>query len=210
MTNGLKGQQLSENCRGYAARLNEYIDGRLDRDLTWKIKNHVAVCSFCAETVNSINAVAALLTGATRHEVSPEFSASLEARITALPERALKKRLARFNPLSWLGYFQTPPRLVPAGALAFALLVYFTVNVPNKTPDIVHPVSVARHQLNVDDPSVIHTLVDQHRVQLASDPLADTSAQVLTVSVDSLPPVDQSKNRGLSDADVAVLLDEEI
>jgi len=199
-------QRRRVQCQLFSSKLSEYVDGTLDRDLMWQIKNHVAVCASCMDVVDSLNSIARLLGLANRHEVSSNFSGALEARIAALPRKTAQATgsvFANRTALSWPKWSSAPVRLT--GSFAAAAMVLIGLLVFMKPPSV--PVSV----MMPPAPAVVRIsdLVDQHREQSAGDPLSDASAQLLASSVDTIK-VDPAMNHKLSDDDAAVLVDEEM
>jgi hypothetical protein len=203
-------------CLLFTPRLSQYFDGQLSTGLTWRIKNHIAVCEACETTVNSFNSVTSLLNGAMKHQVSFRFDAALETRIAAVPSKTLKSATARRYLQSLLSGTSmrsasrrrvAAPIAVAVAGIAFTGLVVQHLVSPVRVPvsgPAVTPVSGP-----TTDPNLVETCVVQHRTADGADPMDDTSALVLTSRVDSLP-VAPSQNHTLSDDDAAVLLDEEM
>jgi anti-sigma factor RsiW len=207
-------QKLKNDCRRFSPQLNDYVDGRLTSDNTWQIKDHLVVCNACLQKVNNFTSVMRLLNDAPKHETAPSFMSALEARIASSPAKtSTQSRIDRlFNGIlrgmleeRGFGLRFTAPFAAAAACAVFACIV------------LVHPLytstsvtsSVSSMQSDMPDSAVLQTCINQHRSETTSDPLADTSAQLLSTSVDSLP-YDASKNKNLSDDDAAVLLDEEM
>jgi anti-sigma factor RsiW len=204
------------HCSMIARRLGEYIDGALDNDLTWKIKNHLAICPECSSAAASLSAVSRILASATRLEVSKTFDASLEARLLAVSQQRARVSIGdtivdRLK-MVWSRGAGYPARWsAPMAAIAsvavFAAIFLHPASSPTVPRAAVRPLIASVTTAN--DTSVMQACLNQHRSDATADPMSDTSAQMLTASVDNLP-ADPSQHHNLSDEDAAVLLDEEI
>jgi anti-sigma factor RsiW len=208
-----KTLQTRFECAFYSPRLSQYFDGNLSTGLSWRIKNHIAVCASCAETVLSFSSIASLLGSAERYEVSKSFDVELERRIASFPKRAGNPNpfSAFFSSLLRRTYFPANRRRIAAplaaavACIAFVGIAVQQLIVPNQptgSSSVIHPQALP-------DSALVQACLNQHRSADTADPLDDTSAILLTTRVDSLP-VSQSNAQSLSDDDAAVLLDEGI
>jgi len=215
ITQWFNNRKVTMGCRQYADLLNEYVDGRLGSDLMWKTKNHLSVCTTCRETVEALVSVSQMLGSVTRREVSQGFNAALEARIAATPRKVSRTPWLGVDFSSLLisqGSRQQLRLVAPGIALACCLLLaIFVSRSPNAlTPNPPANATVTHSdQQQTSEQTVIQACLNQHRAQATSDPLSDTSAQLLTASVDTIP-ANPSQNQHLTDADASVLLDEEM
>ncbi len=111
------------DCRRDVKLLHEWIDGRLSGDEASKVRDHVAACPKCADSVAAFRATGDLLrarAGAGVREQSPRLDAMWTRVRAGISENEIERQ-ARFR---WRHLFWIPA----AGALAvFALLVYPSV-----------------------------------------------------------------------------------
>jgi len=162
--------------------VSELIDGALDADATWKVRMHLSVCPKCAAAAREFEASTKLMKSLPKRDVSENFDAALAARIAKLgPMPAPRRGLAAV----W--QFRSPAarmRLVAAPA-AIALVGLATIGFYGLRPP-THSGSVpAAHATAVSDNALLATCMRQHHSYVASDPLADPSAQTLASQIDA-------------------------
>jgi anti-sigma factor RsiW len=157
------------NCQNAKPLISEYIDNSLSARDTWELDKHFAECNPCARQLNEMRETVNVLAVAPRFEVSDDFMAKLQGRLSAL-----EPETPRQTWLTNLREFFRPGLIRPAwgaalGTAALAAIMLFPR--PSVTKD-GNGVIIA--------PTMDHNMVTVTRTQnismAASDPLGDTAA----------------------------------
>lgn len=173
---------MKPDCKTILPLVSELIDGALDADTAWKVRMHLSVCPQCASTAKEFESSARLLKGLGRRELSAGFDSALAARIAAIDPAPTSRR-------SWWPFrtARTMPygirRLAAPAAIALAGLVaigFLGTRVP-----IHSGPQPGGKPAAVSDSALLATCLRQHHSYVASDPLADPSAQSLASQIDA-------------------------
>jgi anti-sigma factor RsiW len=190
---------MKKDCKKILPLVSEMIDGALDSDTTWKVRMHLSVCPQCASVAKEFESAAGLLKGLPKRELSDGFDAALAARIAAIGPMPAPKRRPwwPFQPAGWKTYSLRRAAAPAAIALAgLALIGFLGTRLPmhNGTQTIDRPPAVS-------DTAMLATCLRQHHSYVASDPLADPSAQTLASQVDTPLGAGASAATPLSDTE---------
>lgn len=167
------------NCE-MKSLISEYVDGTLTPNQRRRVQAHLEQCASCAGLAEDFQAMSHLLQGLPTAQTSPEFDSRLTARLA---------RTRRPSPLtSWLRragstLWPSSSALRPALALGAALLVMVGVMFhPQPAGPIVPP--PIPEAAGFDKPLVTQC-VEQHRNDIAVQPLSDIAAQNLATQLDA-------------------------
>ncbi len=167
------------NCEKTKTLLCDFQDERLDAGTAWQIQNHLAECSACAEVSRNMHEVSGLLRALPTQKTSTLFDAKLAERIALVrrPERrpSWSARLRRW-------FAPSPSRLRPmlglgAAAAGIAGVAFFA------QPRVIVPQPLA--PTAASDGSLVSHCLQQHRSDVAAQPLSDWAAQDLAGHLDS-------------------------
>ena len=172
---------MKPDCKTILPLISELIDGALEADTAWKVRMHLSVCADCAAAAKEFETTAQLMKGLPKRELSDGFDAALAARIAALgPLPARRRFWWRFLPNEARPYGLRRMAAPAAIALAGLLVIgFFGMRAPH--PNTQNPPGPSA----MSDNALLATCLRQHHSYVASDPLADPSAQTLATQVDS-------------------------
>ena len=160
------------NCQNVYSLLPDFDDDRLDAATMWQVQTHLSACAECGHLHKGQAAVAALLSALPTQTPSARFDAALAQRLAltrrSAPVSKTAFTLRRMRPALALGV-----AAAAAGIAAFILPVHLGQTVAVPAP------------MRSADPAFVADCLAQHRHDAAAEPLADLSAQTLTVSLDS-------------------------
>lgn len=176
---------MKQECKTILPLLSEMADGALDAKTAWKVRMHVSVCPDCARASQEVAGASRLIKGVSEVKLPGTFDAALAARIAALTPREVRRGRLAAKAAYWRRYYGWGLRLSAAALAAMVLFALLVVKMPARTsaPQIA-PAGAP------SDSALLAACLRQRRSYVASDPLADPSAQSLANQVDSeLNPV---------------------
>lgn len=167
------------NCEKIKTLLCDFQDERLDAGTAWQIQNHLAECSACAEVSRNMQEVSGLLRALPTQKTSALFDAKMAERLALVrrpePRPSWQARLRRW-------FAPSPSRLRPmlglgAAAAGIAGVAFFA------QPRVIVPPPLA--PTVVSDGSLVSHCLQQHRSDVAAQPLSDWAAQDLAGHLDN-------------------------
>lgn len=168
------------NCDKIKLLLCDFGDDRLDAGTAWHVQTHLAECAACARINRDMQEVRGLLQALPTQKTSAHFEARLAERI-ALTRRPERPQSGAGRLRGWFGpssrSLLRPALGLGAAAASLAGVVFFAQPAP--VDHIVIPV--------VSDSSLVSHCLQQHRNDVASQPLSDWAAQDLAGHLDSAP-----------------------
>jgi len=123
-------------CRGLGEQLSAYLDGELRDEAARAIEGHLASCRPCAEELEALRAVRALVQDKPPVRASPFFYARLAARLRERQGEAL-----------WLDFPSVTKRLVPAVAAVTLVIIALSF-----WPREMEPVALEPYLLDSSSP----------------------------------------------------------
>jgi len=175
---------MDNNCKQIEPMISEYIDGVLSSDQTWRVRMHVASCHSCARLLEELQKTIAVIQTASVPALSNAFDRVLQDRIASIATAKqqadsgsilAKVRYAWSAGMAHLTRGQQMRIAISTPILAATLAVAFVVMAP-------HPGSQTTTAV---DNSFVATCVTDHQNFVASQPLADPSAQALAQHIES-------------------------
>lgn len=146
-------------CQGLGEQLSAYIDGELNTQETLEIERHLATCAPCAEELEGLRRVRALMSQKQPIKLSPFFWTRLAARLQEREREAV-----------WFDFSYVTKRLIPA-VVAVTLLI-IAVSFWHKEQE---PVALEPYLLDSTSPRL------ERAVMLGEENL--TSGEVLQLTV---------------------------
>jgi anti-sigma factor RsiW len=177
------------DCKQIQAQLNEYVDGVLDTEASWKVNLHLQGCAVCARAADELSSTASLLANLPALEPSVSFEDKLAAR---LAERVLQPRPAtwwerattavRDGWNSGLGAWNRG-RVVPALASGVAVaaiapllvVLYQNGQTPQSAPTPESIVRTTTNKAGQQAPAPLERIWQEHDAYASSEPLGNAA-----------------------------------
>lgn len=142
---------------------------------------HLSVCPNCAQASQEIAGASRLVKGLAPRELPSTFDSALAARIAALSPRDIRRGRLAARAAYFRRYYGWSLRLSAAALATVLLFAALVVRVPTRTSSPANMPARA----SASDNALLAACLRQHHSYVASDPLADPSAQSLASQVDS-------------------------
>jgi anti-sigma factor RsiW len=156
-----------------AGLLLEFLDRRLEPDLSARLERHIAVCADCSRVVNAQRSVWEALDNWEPERISADFDHRLFARLEQEDAREDARRQGVLGRLAgWFSGVSLRPA-IPVAAMCVVLMGVFLYR-PGQQADPGQPAVVAE-QVSVDAEQVETTLADLDMLQQLGVGQADES-----------------------------------
>jgi hypothetical protein len=171
---------MKQDCKTILPLVAQMDDGALDADTAWKVRMHVSVCPDCARVSRGLAGMSSLLKGLPKRDLPDSFDSALAARIAQLSRSEVRRGRMAARASYVRRYYGWSLRLFAAAVAAVLLFAALVARAPTRTsPPSITPARAP------SDSALIAACLRQHHSYMASDPLADPSAQSLASQVDS-------------------------
>ena len=161
------------NCDGVRPLISELVNGSLDSPVLWQVQAHIADCPECRNLADDFAKIRVLLRETDAPGMSESFEETLRVRIADLS--AIQKsdeytpRVAKRFITASMKY-----ALAVCAAAVILIVAFFTSWNSENAP----------RTSAMSDASLVHQCIEQHRNDVAVQPLSDWAAQNLANQLD--------------------------
>jgi anti-sigma factor RsiW len=164
-------------CNRIEKMLTEFMNGTLNGVQSWAVHKHLAHCSDCAKLLHDFEKMGSLLRGVPAPLMPQDFDDRLMARVAAIRSKSDTNR-----PWVWLSQWTLRGQLQTAFAVTALVVVL-------GAPTIFHPRVQTYPRLAgtaIADSGLVQHCLDQQNTIVATQPLADWTAQNLAGHLDNV------------------------
>ena len=161
------------NCDGARPLLSELVNGTLDSPELWQVQAHIAVCPECSVIAGDFAKIRVLLRETDVPAMSETFEKTLLSRVAGLSSDQKsdgnKPKIARRFTTASMKYMLA----FSAAAVIMIVAIFTSWNFES-----------APRATSVSDAPLVHQCIEQHRSDVAVQPLSDWAAQNLANQLD--------------------------
>jgi len=189
---------MKNSCSKVKPRLSEYVDGTLPGDVTWTVQLHIAACESCSLVVRQLEQTVKMMRSMALPSLPVTFDSELASRIVEIDSAKRKANTGNFYVRALYGFQSWAKSLTYRQRLRLAISTPVLAAVVAVMLGFLAPHATSNVNAASNDAAFAATCVQQHRTFVASQPLADPSAQALAQHIDSNP----TAGEGVSALDV--------